>query len=522
MAAPAEWLATSSFSPHGFCLSWQPGLLELHALSDAVTSVCYMAVGFLIFQFGRRRPDMGPKALFNALAVVFVLCGFVHASDIVVLWLPLYVEQGLLKAVTAAGSLPVLIILIRLLPQAATLPSPAQMAEVNRSLSEEVALGHEREQQLRKLSMAVEQNPAMVLITDTRGVIEYVNTAFSRISGYPAAEVLGQTPALFRSGTTAVEVYRAMWFSLNRGEEWRGELEDRRKDGAAMWISLTISPVRAANGVVTHFVAISQDISERKAAERQMAEARFQAETASRAKTEILANMSHEFRTPLNAIIGFSETIMTGVFGPLNNDKQLEYLRDINASGVHLLALINDVLDVAAIEARHMDLHESWVDLGALVTACVRLVDLRAVKGRVRINVTADTIPAIRADERRIKQVLLNLLSNAVKFTNEGGTVVIAATRTPDGGLELAIADSGIGMSPAELVKAKEPFGQVDSSLRRRYQGTGLGLPLSIGLIEEHGGQVLIDSVPGVGTTVKIRLPAERVLEASALPCPPG
>ena len=215
------------------------------------------------------------------------------------------------------------------------------------------------------------------------------------------------------------------------------------------------------------------------------------------------------------ALQNWVATILTGVFGPVENDKHLEYLNDINASGVHLLALINDVLDVAAIEARHMDLHESTVDLGPLITACVRLVELRALKGQVGISITAGPFPAIRADERRIKQVLLNLLSNAVKFTPEGGTVVVAGARGPDGWLEVSIADSGIGMNSAELVKAKEPFGQVDSSLRRRYQGTGLGLPLSIGLVEEHGGQVLIDSVPGVGTTVKIRLPAERVLEAS-------
>jgi len=511
MTDRADWFDPSFLSPHGFCLSWQPGLLSLHAISDLTISLCYIAVGGVIFTFGRRRPDMGPGALYNSLAIVFGLCGLTHLSEIVVLWHPLYVEQGLLKAFTAVASLPTLVIILKLMPHALKIASPAQLAEVNQRLNQEIAFGIVREERLVKLSMALEQSPAMVVITDTEGVIEYVNAAFTQISGYPADEVLGRTPSIVRSENTPHEMHDVMWRALSEGREWRGEMEDCRKDGQSFWVSVSISPIRNDIGAITHFVAVEMDITERKLAEQQMADARALAEIASKAKTEILANMSHELRTPLNAIIGFSDTVLAGIFGPMSNDKQREYLDDIKSSGIHLLTLINDVLDVAAIEAGRLELHEDVVELGELMMTCIRLVEARAEKGEVQIMLIPGPIPRLRADERRIKQVVLNLLSNAVKFTPKGGKVQIEVDCTLDGDLDILVRDNGIGMSSRDLQKAKEPFGQVDSTLQRRYEGTGLGLPLSISLVEEHGGQVFIDSAPGFGTTVTVQLPASRI-----------
>jgi signal transduction histidine kinase len=249
---------------------------------------------------------------------------------------------------------------------------------------------------------------------------------------------------------------------------------------------------------------------ERKRAEMQLIEAKERAEAGSRAKSEFLANMSHELRTPLNAIIGFSELISDAKFGPLSA-RYREYAEDIRASGEHLLAVINDVLDLSKIEAGCWELHEEPVDLSALVADCCQLLKERADKGDVDVarNVTDHCV--VMGDKTRLRQILLNLLSNAVKFA-PGGQVVVSACALPSGEITVSVTDTGIGMSAEEIEIALQPFGQVDSALCRRFEGTGLGLPLAKRLIELHGGRADINSAPGHGTTVRILLPAGRTI----------
>jgi PAS domain S-box-containing protein len=240
--------------------------------------------------------------------------------------------------------------------------------------------------------------------------------------------------------------------------------------------------------------------------------AKEQAEAANRAKSEFLANMSHELRTPLNAIIGFSDTIRHGAFGPIGNPKYREYVENIYESGEHLLSLINDVLDVSVIEAGKLELSREILEPERVADAAIRLIRPRADKGRVRlINAVGPSLTRFHADERRVKQILVNLLSNAVKFTPVEGSVTLEAEREPDGSLVFRVVDTGIGMDEAGLAKALQPFGQVDGGLARKYEGTGLGLPLTKGLIEAHGGTLEIGSALGEGTTATIRFPAERV-----------
>jgi len=232
------------------------------------------------------------------------------------------------------------------------------------------------------------------------------------------------------------------------------------------------------------------------------------AQVANRAKTEFLSSTSHELRTPLNAIIGFASSLNSGVFGPLASEKQAEYIDDIQNSGTHLLNLINDILDVSAIEAEQMELHWARVRLEEIAESCLRLVNDRAHRGGVKlINSVDATLPDIFADERRLKQIILNLLSNAVKFTPASGTVELTGTLDQAGDLLITVSDSGIGMDEAGLKKAMTPFGQVDGSLARQREGTGLGLPLTLGLIELHGGTMDIQTAPFVGTTISVRLP---------------
>jgi len=245
---------------------------------------------------------------------------------------------------------------------------------------------------------------------------------------------------------------------------------------------------------------------------KELEQLREMAQEASRAKSELMANMSHELRTPLNAIIGFSGAIKEETFGPVGNEKYKEYLDDIYNSGLHLLGLINDILDVSAIEAGSIELHEETINPAELIEVSIRLITPRANSGKVKVISSLDAdIPQIYADARRVKQIMLNLLSNAVKFTPEGGEVRVTSMLHGDGSLAITVSDTGVGMNEEELALALSKFGQVDSGLDRKHEGTGLGLPLTLGLMELHGGTLDIKSEKGRGTHIAMVFPKERV-----------
>jgi two-component system cell cycle sensor histidine kinase PleC len=244
------------------------------------------------------------------------------------------------------------------------------------------------------------------------------------------------------------------------------------------------------------------------------------AEEASRAKSTFLATISHELRTPLNAIIGFSEILKSQMFGPLGSARYSGYVDDIHGSGVHLLSLVNDLLDLAKAEAGKHELHEDSLDVGEIAGTCRRLMAERAYDAGVRLEVV-DRLAShlFRGDERKMRQIILNLLSNAVKFTPTGGFVTVDVGLSEDGGLQVAVRDTGIGMAADDIVKALEPFGQVSDVMTRETGGTGLGLPLTAKLVELHDGKLAIESSLGNGTTVTLRFPADRTVHP-ALPRP--
>lgn len=265
-----------------------------------------------------------------------------------------------------------------------------------------------------------------------------------------------------------------------------------------------------------HVAELEVTKKELEAASSRLTAALEAADAANQAKSQFLATMSHELRTPLNAVIGFSEIMTTEAMGPLGSARYREYANDIHRSGAHLLALINDILDLSRLDAGQTDLREQDIDVTQLITATLRMMQGQAIAAGVLLNCQVEAnFPAIHADERRVRQVLINLVSNAIKFTPSGGRVTVSAHRVGDS-VAISVADTGIGIASEDIPRALERFGQIDSSLSRKYEGVGLGLPLSKQLMELHSGCLEIESAPGAGTRVIMIFPAERAVPAQA------
>ncbi|WP_193185561.1 PAS domain-containing sensor histidine kinase [Nisaea sediminum] len=283
-----------------------------------------------------------------------------------------------------------------------------------------------------------------------------------------------------------------------------------RETGPA-WVSNHCRVVRNASGKVVRMAGSVTDVTARKQHEDELRMAKEQAEIANRAKTEFLANMSHELRTPLNAILGFSQTIESELFGALPNAKYKEYAGDIHSSALHLLEVINDILDMSKIEANEFVVSDDLFDATAAVRRCVRFMSERAARKGIEIAVSieAERI-AIEADQRMFRQIMLNLLSNAVKFTDNGGKVWVEGGELVDGHLEFRVGDTGIGMAPEDVEVALTPFGQVGKGRLVAQEGSGLGLSIVARLMTLHGGDLAVHSEPGKGTLVVLRFPGER------------
>jgi two-component system cell cycle sensor histidine kinase PleC len=264
-------------------------------------------------------------------------------------------------------------------------------------------------------------------------------------------------------------------------------------------------------GIGTALEMMRASVEEASLRAMELDAARHAAEQASHAKSLFLANMSHEFRTPLNAIIGFAEVLKIPIYGPLN-PQQAEYVEDIHMSGQHLLNLVNEILELSKAEAGKLDLHEEPTPVDDLIEDCVRLTHIRAKQvGLTLVRPQPRSGISLLIDPVKARQILMNLLTNAIKFTPANGRVTLTAETLSCGGVEIAVADTGIGMSADQTERAFEPFVQIDNQFNRQYEGTGLGLPLSRRLIELHGGNLKIESTPGVGTTARVYIPAERV-----------
>jgi PAS domain S-box-containing protein len=392
------------------------------------------------------------------------------------------------------------------------------------------------EEKLRQLSRAVEQSPSVVVITDLRANIEYVNPKFTELTGYQFDEVVGQNPRILKSGYTPREEYRKLWQTINSGGEWRGEFHNRKKNGELYWEFASISPIFNAEGVPTHYLAVKENITERKRIEAKLAEERrnlentvkertkelrlyierveetnLRLEEANRAKSRFLSSMTHELRTPLNAILGFTDLLAEQYFGELN-EKQLGYVKQIEQSGKHLLSLINDILNVAKIDAGAMELELELVPPEEFIQATVAMTASQFKKKNIAITTFIDpTLKLVTVDSRKCKQIMLNLLSNALKYTPASGRVYISATKQGNSHFKVEVTDTGIGIESSDLMKIFSEFYQTDRVRDEQMGGTGIGLALTRRLVELHGGEIGVNSHIGKGSTFWFILPLKNM-----------
>ena len=376
----------------------------------------------------------------------------------------------------------------------------------------EIALAEQRQ----FLRAVIDNNPNWIFTSNQDGCITLANQAFAEACGHEVDEVEGQLYSTVGTDRKQMKQISADDQDLFAGTDQSSTSERAFTAASGQEHWMQFARVRfPTNHGETKILTVGTDFTERKEAENALRLAKEQAEAASRSKTEFLANMSHELRTPLNAIIGFSEMIHEGLLGPVGNAKYLEYASNIKDSGNHLLGIINDILEVSKIEAGKLELREQDVVVATAVQDVLRLLNSRIEERQLRTRKKIpEGFPLLRCDERKFKQILLNIISNSVKFTPEGGRIDVACTLDESNGIIVQVSDTGIGMAEEDVPRALERFGQVEHVLTRQHSGTGLGLPLSAGLIDLHGGRLDIESKVDKGTSVSLVFPPDRTIES--------
>ncbi|MDP3777123.1 PAS domain S-box protein [Methylotenera sp.] len=390
------------------------------------------------------------------------------------------------------------------------------------------------EEQIRKLSQAIEQSPESVVISNTQAQIEYVNQAFVDATGYSREDVIGKNSNILHSGQTPKATYEEMWAKLSEGLAWKGEFVNRRKDGSEYYEFAIITPLRAADGSVINYVAVKEDITEKKRVAVELDQhrnhlegliqsrtfelslAREQAEAANHAKSTFLANMSHEIRTPMNAIIGLTHLLRRAGATP----QQVERLDKIDGASRHLLTIINDILDLSKIESGKLVLETTDFYLSSVLDNIDSIIGESARDKGLQVEIDrGDVPPLLRGDPTRLRQALLNYAANAIKFTDQG-KVSLSARLLEDNGndflVRFEVRDTGIGISPERANKLFQVFEQADTSITRKYGGTGLGLAITRKLANMMGGEVGVDSEVGKGSTFWFTARLQRGQDSSA------
>ena len=402
---------------------------------------------------------------------------------------------------------------------------PAQPQEGSIWIYADISERHHAEQEIHKLLQAVEQSPVSIVITSREGLIEYVNPRFTKVTGYTRDEAIGQNPRILQSGETPPETYQELWATLLGGNEWRGILRNRRKNGELFWEEASVSPIINERGEMTHFLAVKEDVTERIRVQQELIDHQIHldemvrrrtaelstaleaAKLADHAKDQFLANISHELRTPLNAVIGLSEMARR-----ISSDaRQQDYLDKVTNAGKTLSLLINDLLDLSKIAAGRMEFEQITFSLRKLIGNSTSVLRHKTVEKGLRLVEQVDqAVPDILVgDPLRFEQILLNLICNAIKFTLAGQITIrvgVRASETSRICLAIEIEDTGVGLSEEAIALLFKPFVQADASMTRKFGGTGLGLSICKLLAEKMGGDIRVSSREGQGSIFCVTL----------------
>ncbi len=374
------------------------------------------------------------------------------------------------------------------------------------------------DESVRKLSRAVEQSPVSIVITDLRGIIEYVNSSYINITGYSEDELVGNSSSILKSGHTKPSDYKLIWQTILDGREWKGEFLNKKKSGELFWEDASISPIKDQEGIITHFLGVKQDISRRKRLENELIYARDKAEEADHLKTAFLANMSHEIRTPMNAIMGFSNLLLDESMTVAERE---EYIDLINSNSINLLKLIDDIFDIARIESGELKISNSdfnFNDILYEIHANFNKFTIKKGGHKIKLEIIPPLVPhhgLIKSDPLRLKQVLSNLVSNAIKYTDKGsvkiGYNIIPATALTNNNpsLQFYVKDTGIGIPQSKMPIIFDRFRQADDSHSREYGGTGLGLAISKNIAQLLGGTIHAVSSVGKGSVFYLTIPLD-------------
>jgi PAS domain S-box-containing protein len=358
---------------------------------------------------------------------------------------------------------------------------------------------------IKQLSQAVEQSPVAIVITDTIGIIEYVNHKFIETTGYSLDEVLGKNSRILKSGHTSSEEYKNLWQTITLGHEWFGEFHNKKKDGTLYWESASISPILNEQGKTTHYIAIKEDITERKLIEKQLIKAKDKAEESDRLKLAFLANMSHEIRTPMNGILGFTELLKAQ---DLPTDVQQEYIKIIRKSGKRMLNIINDIISISKVESGQIEITLSKTNVNEQIEYLQTFFKPEATHKNIGLFLTKkltskDTF--IKTDREKLYAILTNLIKNSIKFTNKGS--IEFGCEKKGNTLEFFVKDTGLGISDSQKIIIFERFRQANDTISRTHEGSGLGLAISKAYIEMLGGKIWVESQEGKGSTFYFTIP---------------
>nr|WP_315150534.1 PAS domain S-box protein [uncultured Flavobacterium sp.] len=361
------------------------------------------------------------------------------------------------------------------------------------------------QEKIKQLSQAVEQSPVAIVITNTLGIIEYVNPKFIETTGYSYEELIGKNPRILKSGHTSQEEYKHLWHTLSSGNEWFGEFHNMKKDGTLYWESASISPILNSQGAITHYIAIKEDITERKLIEQQLIKAKEKAEESDRLKLAFLANMSHEIRTPMNGILGFTELLKDN---SLDKDVQQDYIKIIEKSGKRMLNIINDIINISKVESGQIEITTSETNVNEQIEYLHTFFKPEASNKNISLRLTKELDSKhnyIRTDREKLYAILTNLIKNALKFTNEG-YIEFGCEKKGDY-LEFFVKDSGLGISDSQKKIIFERFRQANDTIGRTHEGSGLGLAISKAYVEMLGGKIWVESKEGIGSTFYFTLP---------------